>query len=148
MGKKLNTFKWVMLALMLVSLLVVILGWLKGFPEHPVDDNGSVDPLLYWTYFMVGAATLSAIGVSVFIMAKNNPNSLKKLGLVLGGAVALILIAYVLAAGSQPVAYNGEPVTKGTLKLTDTILIITAIAGIGAVLSIIGGEIWNKIRNK
>ena len=148
MGKNKNIFKWVMLALMFISLLVVILGWLKGFPEHPVDDNGSVDPLLIWTYVMVGVATVSAIGVSVVIMALNNPKSLKKLGLIIGGALVLILVAYALAAGSQPVAYNGEPVSDGTLKLTDTILIITAIAGIGAILSIIGGEIWCKIRNK
>ena len=137
-----------MLALMAISIIIVVAGFLTGLPERPTDPNGTVDLLLRWTEWMVIGTVILLAAVNIFIMAKNNKKSIVKLCAIVGGAVVLVLIAYALAAGSQPVAYNGEPVTDGTLKLTDTILIITAIAGLGAVAAIVYGEIVSKIRNK
>ena len=148
MEKYNKIFKWVMLGLMAVSVVFVLVGFFKGFPERPVDDNGTVDPLLYWTYFMVGLAVFCAIVFSLVIMAKNNPKSLVKLCIGCAGVVAICLIAYLLAAGSPAVGYNGAPVSDTTLKLTDTILILTAFAGVAVIASIIVGEIVSKIRNK
>ena len=146
MGKQNKIFKWIMLALMFISLLIVVLGSLKGYPDAPANDNGTVDPLLYWGYFMVGLAIVCAVVVSIFIMAANNPKSLVKLGIGLVAVAVICGIAYVLAAGSEPLAYNGEPVTSGTLKLTDTILNLTWFAGAAAILSIIVGEIASRVR--
>lgn len=148
MGKQNKIFKWVMLALMAISIIIVVAGFLAGLPERPTDPSGTVDLLLYWAEWMIKGTVLLLVVVNVVIMAKNNIKSLVKLGVILGCALVLCLLAYALAAGSQPVAYNGEPVSDGTLKLTDTILIITALAGIAAILAIIGGEITSKIRNK
>ena len=135
-----------MLALMFISLLIVVLGSLKGYPDSVANDNGTVDPLLYWTYVMIGIAVVCAVLVSVFIMAANNPKSLVKLGIGLVVVAVICGIAYALAPGSQPLAYNGEPVTNGTLKLTDTVLNLTWFAGAAAILSIIVGEIASKVR--
>lgn len=146
MGKQNKLFKWIMLALMFISLLIVVLGAIKGYPETVAGDNGTVDPLLYWSYIMVGITVVCAVLVSIFIMAVNNPKSLVKLGIGLVVAAVICAIAYVLAPGSQPLAYNGEPVTNGTLKLTDTVLNLTWFAGAAAILSIIVGEIASKVR--
>ncbi|MBQ9184285.1 MAG: hypothetical protein IJ151_00230 [Bacteroidales bacterium] len=146
MGKQNKIFKWIMLALMFISLLIVVLGSLKGYPDSVANDNGTVDPLLYWTYVMIGIAVVCAVLVSVFIMAANNPKSLVKLGIGLVVVAVICGIAYALAPGSQPLAYNGEPVTNGTLKLTDTVLNLTWFAGAAAILSIIVGEIASKVR--
>lgn len=146
MGKQNKIFKWIMLALMFISLVIVVLGSLKGYPDSPANDNGTVDPLLYWTYVMVVIAIVCAVLVSIVIMAVNNPKSLRKLGLGLIGVAVICAIAYVLAPGSQPLAYNGDPVTSGTLKLTDTILNLTWFAGAAAILSIVVGEIASKVR--
>jgi len=135
-----------MLALVFISLIIVVLGFFKGYPDSPANDNGSVDPLLYWAYAMIIIAIVCAVLVSVFIMAVNNPKSLVKLGIGLVVAAVICGIAYALAPGSQPVAYNGEAVTNGTLKLTDTILNLTWFAGAAAILSIIVGEIASKVR--
>ena len=135
-----------MLALMFISLLIVVLGSLKGYPDSVANDNGTVDPLLYWTYVMIGIAVVCAVLVSVFIMAANNPKSLVKLGIGLVVVAVICGIAYALAPGSQPLAYNEEPVTNGTLKLTDTVLNLTWFAGAAAILSIIVGEIASKVR--
>ena len=95
---------------------------------------------------MVILAIVCAVVVSVFIMAANNPKSLVKLGIGLVCVAVVCVIAYVLASGSEPLAYTGEPVTDGTLKLTDTILNLTWFAGAAAILSIIVGEIASRVR--
>lgn len=137
-----------MLGLMAVSVLIVLIGSITGFPQRVVDDNGTVDPLLYWTYFMVGLTIFCAIVFSIIIMAKNNPKSLVNLGIWAAAVIIICLLAYALAAGSPAVGYNGEPVSDNTLKLSDTILILTAFAGFAVIASIVVGEIVSKIRNK
>ena len=148
MEKYNKIFKWVMLGLMAVSVLIVLIGSITGFPQRVVDDNGTVDPLLYWTYFMVGLTIFCAIVFSIIIMAKNNPKSLVNLGIWAAAVIIICLLAYALAAGSPAVGYNGEPVSDNTLKLSDTILILTAFAGFAVIASIVVGEIVSKIRNK
>ena len=148
MEKYNKIFKWVMLGLMAISALLVLVGFFKGFPENIAGDNGSVDPLLYWTYFMVGLAVFCAVVFSVVIMAKNNPKSLIELGYLCAGILVVCLATYFLAAGSPAVGYNGEPVSDNTLKLTDTILLLTAFAAIAVIASIVVGEVVSRIRNK
>ena len=72
----------------------------------------------------------------------------KQLVLVLVCIAALCLVAFLLAKGNPVPGYTGPAVSAGMLKLTDTILILTAIAGVGAILSIIVGEIRLAIANK
>jgi len=142
---KLNKlFKWGMLALIIISVALLVWGFAAGF-----EANGgrAVEVLLYWAYFMVGLAALSWIVIGAVISAKNNPKSLIKLGIVLVGVAAVCAIAYFLAAGKP--AFGREGIDSlSTLKLTDTMLILTAIAGVGAIASIIAGEVRMSINNK
>ena len=140
---KLNKiFKWGMIALILVSVVLLIWGFTQGF------GGNAVDVLLYWTYVMLGIALVSWVIVGLVVGAKNDPKSLVKIGIVILGVAALCLIAWVLAKGDPAVGYTGPEVSAGTLKLTDSILNLIYIVGGAAVLSIIVGEIRMAIASK
>ncbi len=143
---KLNKIiKWGMIALILISVALLVWGFAQGLTAK---DGQAVEVLLYWAYVMLGLAVLSWIGVGLVMSAKVNPKSLVKTGIILVGAAAVCVIAFLLAKGNPAMAYNGAPVTEGTLKLTDTILILTAIAGVAAIAAIIVGEIRMSIASK
>ncbi|MBO4670743.1 MAG: hypothetical protein J5640_02735 [Bacteroidales bacterium] len=140
---KLNKIiKWGMIALIIVSVALLVWGFSRGF------GGSAVDVLLYWTYAMLGLAVFCCIVIGLIVGAKNNPKSLIKIGFVILGVAVLCFIAYLLAKGDPAVGYTGSPVSEGTLKLTDTILNLTYIAGAGAILAIIVGEIRMAIASK
>ncbi|MBO4916254.1 MAG: hypothetical protein J5374_00060 [Bacteroidales bacterium] len=137
------------LVLILISVALLVWGWVKGYPATVADDNGTVDPLLFWAYIMVGIALFCILIVGLFLAIKNNPKVLVKYGLVLLGIAALCLVCYLLAKGAPAVGLTSmDQPSAGTLKLTDTILNLTYVTGAAAILSIIIGEIIMAIRNK
>ncbi len=145
---KLNKFfKILMLVLILVSVGLLVWGSVVGF----TTNNGqAVDVLFYWAYVMVGLAVASWVLVGLVLMAKNNPKSLVKVGIVLVVAAALAFVAYLLAHGNPAVGReNVSPAdTLATLKLTDTVLNLTYFASAAAVVAIIIGEIRLAIINR
>ena len=145
---KLNKFfKILMLVLILVSVGLLVWGSVVGFTTN---DGQAVDVLFYWAYVMVGLAVASWVLVGLVLMAKNNPKSLIKVGIVLVVAAALAFLAYLLAPGNPAVGReNISPAdTLATLKLTDTVLNLTYFAGAAAVVAIIIGEIRLAIINR
>ena len=145
---KLNKFfKILMLVLILVSVGLLVWGSVVGFTTN---DGQAVDVLFYWAYVMVGLAVASWVLVGLVRMAKNNPKSLIKVGIVLVVAAALAFVAYLLAPGNPAVGReNISPAdTLATLKLTDTVLNLTYFAGAAAVVAIIIGEIRLAIINR
>lgn len=142
---KLNKiFKWGMVALILVSVAILVWGFAVGFKAN---DAAATDVLLNWAYVMVALALVAWIVVGFIISVKNDPKSLIKMGVTLVGIVAVCLVAFLLAKGN-PVPGANLNVTPGSLKLTDTILNLTYIAGAGAILAIVVGEIRLAISNK
>ena len=140
---KLNKiFKWVMIALIILSVAILIWGFTKDFAGNAVDI------LLYWTYIMLGLALFCVIIVGLIVSTKNNPKNLVKIGIILVGVAALCLVAYLLAKGDPAIGYTGAPVTGSTLKLTDTILNLTYIVGAAAIAAIVVGEIRMAIASK
>ena len=139
--------KLIELVLILVSVAILVWGWVKGFPATVADDNGTVDPLLYWAYVMIGIALFSILVVGLIIAIRNNPKVLVKYGLVLAGVAVLCLISYMLAKGNPAIGLTDQPDFQ-TLKLTDSILNLTYIVGGASIVSIIIGEIVMAIRNK
>jgi hypothetical protein len=139
---KLNKiFKWVMIALILVSVGLLVWGFSQKFTD------GNVEALLYWTYAMVALAIFCVVVLGLIVSAINNPKSLVKVGILLAGACALVLVAYLLAQGAPALGREGlDPAS--TLKLTDTILNLTYIVGAAAIVAIIVGEIRMAIVNK
>lgn len=145
---KLNKFlKILMLVLILVSVGLLVWGSVVGFTTN---DGQAVDVLFYWAYVMVGLAVASWVLVGLVLMAKNNPKSLVKVGIVLVAAAALAFVAYLLAPGNPAVGReNVSPAdTLATLKLTDTVLNLTYFASAAAVVAIIIGEIRLAIINR
>lgn len=134
-------FKWAMVILIVVSVVLLVLGFTGGWKE------GNVDTLLGWTYCMVGLALAAVVIVGLVVGAINDPKSLVKLGLGLVAVAAVCFIAYLIAPGAPAMGMLEQP-SAATLKLTDTILYLTYFAGIVAVLSIIVGEIRLAITNK
>ena len=137
------------LILIIISVAILVWGWVKGYPAQVADDNGTVDPLLFWAYIMVGIALFCILIVGLFLAIKNNPKVLVKYGVVLLGIAALCLVCYLLAKGAPAVGLTSmDQPSAGTLKLTDTILNLTYITGAAAIVSILVGEIVMAIRNK
>ncbi len=142
---KLNKiFKWGLVALILISVAILVWGFAVGFETN---DAKAVDVLLNWAYIMLGLALCAWIIIGLIVSVKNDPKSLVKMGIALVGVVAVVAVAFLLAKGN-PVPGAALTATPGELKLTDTILNLTLIAGIGAVLAIIVGEIRMAIANK
>ena len=146
---KLNKiFKWGMVVLILISVAILVWGFTAGFETPFHEALPATNVLLTWAAIMIGIALFCWIVIGLIISVKNNPKSLIKMGIVLVGVVVVALVAYLLAKGNPVPGYMGKPVSEGMLKLTDTILILTAIAGVGAIASIIVGEIRLAIANK
>ena len=137
--------KWILLALLLLSVAIFVGAWIYGFEKN---DGAAVDLLFYWTYAMVVFALGSIIIIGGAIGIKNDKKFLWKILAVLGGAAVVVLVVYLLSPGAEAIGLTEEQPAKSTLKLTDTILNLTYLVGSLTILSIIVGEIVVSVRNK
>ena len=139
-------FKWVSWAIILVS--VVLAAW--AFTRfNGSGEDGAVNTLLVWAYVMLGVALVAVLCVGLYISATTDPKSLVRIGIGLGAAAVLCLVAYFLASGAPAIGFTGtKPPTASELKLTDTILNLTYILAVAAVVAIIVGEVFSAIRTK
>ena len=131
-----------------------IIGWVLGIvgivlgiwclTKGEASNEGPVNLLLRYSYFLLIAAVVILLGLALIQAAKNNPKSLIRALLVIVGIAALVAIAYALASGDPAVNVKTQP--SGTwLKLTDTIMLLVYILGGAAVLSILFGVVRNAI---
>jgi len=130
-------------ALLIAGVVIGALGFIIGFTTN---DAAAVDVLLYWAYAMVGLTLAAIILVGIYVGATTNPKGLVKIGAVILGFAVIIALAYVVAPGSEAVGYVGVQPGTQTLKLTDTILILTYLSCGAAILSIIVGAIVSAVR--
>ncbi|MBR0301245.1 MAG: hypothetical protein IJQ93_13145 [Bacteroidales bacterium] len=135
-------FKWTMVLLIVVSVVLLFVGFAGGWKES------NVDTLLGWTYAMVALALAAVVIVGLVIGAMNEPKSLVKLGIGLVCVAVVCFLAYLIAPGAPAVNLTTEQPSAASLKLTDTILYLTYFAGILAILAIVAGEIRLAITNK
>ena len=135
--------KWVLVALFIVGVAFSLYGFIVGFETN---GNAPVDMLLYCTYAFAAIALFAVLLGVLVIGGINNPKSLLKilLGLVVVGGIAAV--AYVLAPGTPAVGYLGEPVSDGTLKLTDTILNLTYLTFGASILALVVGWVVGATR--
>ena len=135
--------KWILVALFIVGIVFSVYGFIVGFDTN---GNAPVDLILYCTYAFAGIAILAVLFGVVVIGGINNPKSLLKLGLGLVAIAAIVAVAYVLAPGTPAVGYLGEPVSDGTLKLTDTVLNLTYFTFGLSIVALIVGWIVGAVR--
>ena len=139
-------FKLCLVALLVVSVIILVWGFFKGFEAN---DGAATNVLLGWAYVVLGIALISVVGVGLYVTATTNPKGLIKIGIAVLGAAVLFGLCYVLASGAPAVGYSGAKLPSATeLKMTDTILNMAYIVGGAAILSIICGEVLMTIRNK
>ena len=145
---KLNKiFKLVMLLMILISAAILVWGFVVGWPQLGQEANAPVNTLLNWAYIMVGVAVFCCLIIGLVISIVNNPKSLIKTLLIVVGAAIVCGIAYMLAKGNPAAGREGLD-SIGRLKLTDTVLNLTYIAGVAAIIAIIVGEIRMAITDK
>lgn len=128
--------------LMIASTAITVWGFAVGF------NDASVDTLLYWAYVLVIIGIAAAVLFGIAISAINNPKNLIKMGIELVAVVVVVGAVYFLSSGAPAQGYTGPEVSPTTLKLTDTLLNLTYILCAMAVVAILGGGIYNAIRNK
>ena len=135
--------KWVLVALFAVGVVLSFLGFAIGFEKA---GNAPVDVMLYCAYAYAMIAILAVVFGVVVIGGMNDPKSLIKLGIGIAAIAVIVLLAWLLAPGTPAVGYLGEPVSDGTLKLTDTILNLTYLLFGGSILALIAGWIIGATR--
>ena len=135
--------KWVLVALFIVGIVFSVYGFLVGFESN---GNAPVDNILYCAYAFAAITVLAVLLGVVVIGGINNPKSLLKLVLGLVAIGAIVAVAYVLAPGTPAVGYLGDPVSDGTLKLTDTVLNLTYFTFGLSILALVVGWIVGAVR--
>jgi hypothetical protein len=135
--------KWLLVALFIVGIVFSVYGFIVGFDTN---GNAPVDNILYCTYAFAAIAVLAVVFGVVVIGGINNPKNLLKLLAGLVVVAAIVAVAYVLAPGTPAVGYLGEPVSDGTLKLTDTVLNLTYFSFGAAILALVVGWIVGATR--
>ena len=135
--------KWLLAILFVVGIVFSFYGFAVGFESN---GNAPVDNILYCAYAFALITILAVLFGVVVIGGMNNPKSLLKLFAGLVVIVAVVAAAYVLAPGTPAVGYLGEPVSDGTLKLTDTVLNLTYLLFGAAILSLVVGWIVGATR--
>ena len=139
-------FKLCLVALLVVSVVILVWGFFKGFEAN---DGAATNVLLYWAYAVLGLALASVICLGLYVTATTNPKGLVKIGIAVVAAAALFGVCYLLASGAPAVGYSGATLPTATeLKMTDTVLNMAYIVGGAAILSIICGEVLMTIRKK
>ena len=139
-------FKIVMLALVVISVVLLVWGFLAGFEAN---DGRAVEVLLWWAYIILGIAVAAVVIFGLIISAKNDQKSHVRLGIGLLAFAAISFVAYLFAPGKMPLQWTNAKVPSASeLKLTDTILNLTYFTGALAIISIIVGEIVMAIRSK
>ena len=135
--------KWILAVLFVVGIVFSFYGFLVGFETN---GNAPVDNMLYCAYAFA-LITIAAVVFGVVVIGGiNSPKSLLKLLAGLLAIVAVVAVAYVLAPGTPAVGYLGDPVSDGTLKLTDTMLNLTYFLFGGALLALVAGWVIGATR--
>ena len=125
----------------IVSVAILVFGFKAGW------QDGNVNTLLSWTYIMLILALAAVVVVGIVIGAANDAKGLLKMLCLVAVLGVVCFIVYKLAPGSPAQGLLEQP-EAGELKLTDTILSLTYITGILAILAIVVGEIRLAITNR
>ena len=135
--------KWVLVALFAIGAILSVLGFAIGFDAA---GDAPVDIMLYCAYAYALVAILAVLFGVVVIGGMNEPKSLIKLGVGIVAIAVIIVLAWMLAPGTPAVGYLGEPVSEGTLKLTDTVLNLTYLLFGGSLIALVAGWIIGATR--
>ena len=143
--KILNIVTLVMFLITLVLLGLFIFG--GKVPNQAYDTPVYTGALLNWAYILCGIAILAAV---VFPIARlfTRPKQAMKSFIGLVGLVVIVLIAYAMADDTplKLIGYNGPDNVPSRLLMSDTIIYTMYFLFAGAVLTILGTEIYKRVK--
>ena len=96
----------------------------------------TVGLLLYWTYLLIGIATVLAVVFPVIFMIQN-PKGIKKTLVGIGVMILFFLVAYLIASDEVLPKYEKYGVDPSISKQVGMGLIATYLLGLGAIGAII-----------
>lgn len=143
--KILNIFTILMFAITVVFLGLFMFGGEVPNQSYPTPVYTST--LLNWAYILFGIAIIAAVIFPIVRLFTRPKQAIKSfIGLV--GVVVVILIAYAMADGTpmKITGYNGPDNVPPMLILSDTIIYTMYILFAGAILAIIGTEIYRRVK--
>lgn len=143
--KILNIVTIAMFVITVVLLLMFMFGGYIPNQQYPTPVYTSA--LLNWGYVLFGVAILAAI---IFPIARlfTRPKQAMKSFVGLLVLVVLILVAYAMADGTPMTlpGYTGSDNVPSMLVFSDTILYTMYFLFAGAILAILGTEIYRRTR--
>ncbi|MDD2594597.1 MAG: hypothetical protein PHD11_02110 [Bacteroidales bacterium] len=137
-----KVIKYIEYILLVLSLILLVI----FFVILPTSaDAPMMDIFLYWAYLLLAVTLILVLFFSIK-SAAGSKKGIKNLILLVIGMIVIVGGAYLLAPGT-PVETN-KPISDATYKFTDTALYITYFVFAVSVLAIIGGAVFNAIKNK
>lgn len=105
------------------------------------------DILLFGSYLLVGIGTLFSIFMPL-IKSLDDPKSLMKTGVGIVGILVLFFIAYSISGNEVLPKFEADPfnLTPSGSQAVGGMLITTYVLAIGALLSIVGTEIFKAFK--
>lgn len=139
----------ILLILMFVITVVVLGLFMFGgnMPNQIYTTPVYTSALLNWAYILCGIAVIAAIIFPIVRLFTRPKEALKSfIGLV--AVIVVVLIAYALADGTPMnlKGYNGPDNVPSMLIFSDTIIYTMYILFAGAILAILGSEIYRKVK--
>ena len=131
--------KWVLLGISAILLVVFFL-----LPHNSASD-AMVDTYIFWAYILVAITLILVLAFLLIDVSKSKKSLISFLAIIVG-AVALVVICWLLAPGGE-VATNA-PYTPKVSKFSDAALYVTYAMVIAAIAAIIWSAISNAIKNR
>jgi len=134
-----NKAKIILYVLLAIS---VVIGVIFLISNKGSEDDTMVSPLLNWAYILLGIGILLAIFLPLLYPSGKGG---KKTLINIGVFVIVLVISYLLASGNEvAISQSVEKPTHGVLKMTDTVLIMSIILLVVAILVTIFGSFLKK----
>jgi len=141
-----NITSYLMYVLVTLGAIFFVVSWFHSVEpgELEVDANRIVNPMLYYSYILLGICILVALMTAVS-GAMANPSGLKSAGIGIGAFVAVIIISYVLASDEMIKGYPDD-ISSFSIKWSGVGLYAFYILLVGAIGSIIYSAVNRLIR--
>jgi len=138
----------VTIAMFLITVILLLMFMFGGnVPNQQYPTPVYTTAFLNWAYILLGIAILVALVFPIARLFTRPKQAMKSLFGVLGIAI-VILIAYALADGTplNLIGYTGTDNVPSMLIFSDTILYTMYFLFAGALLAILGTEIYKRTR--
>jgi hypothetical protein len=146
-NKFVNILLWV---IALISVVLCLWAFIKcgslDATSQKADMMKAIDPMLIWSYVLVGIAAVLTIFLPIPQVIEN-PKSAVGIAVGLLAFAVVIVVSYLFAKGDPlPFTPGHAPVSEGTIKFADINLISVYIMLFAAILVTIGASVVNVLK--